>query len=287
VTPDDLRNVEFARKLGSATKYPSIPTYHQEGPRRMLLEELQTPFPEGVAVRLEEKLNGWNCRVVIGRDWWAIGSRKDWVGTSTEAEYNPEGGLVDALKHTVNRIDYDALLAEVCDEVPAAWDPIVTLYVEVYGRKGSVKGWENYGDGTKVGVRLFDVAMLDPLVLGWEIERIASWRDAGKQAFLPSDVVDAVAKTTRIRRVPHLATIDARKLPVTVNDMAGMLRHYGTTRARVNSGGSGALRAEGVIMRTPSRSIIAKAHLDRYDRTLRLRAEDERLAAKAMAKAQA
>ncbi|MEV4806847.1 RNA ligase family protein [Nonomuraea sp. NPDC049421] len=283
MSPEDLRHLAFARKLGSATKYPSIPTYHQEGPRGMLLEELLTPFPEGSVVRLEEKLNGWNCRVVLGRGWWAIGSRKDWVAVSAEDSYSSEGGLVEALKPAVKRIDYDALLAEVCEDVPSSWDPIVTLYVEVYGREGSVKGWQSYGDGSKAGVRLFDVALTDPLILGWDIERIASWRQNGGQVFMPSPVVDCVAKVTKIRRVPLLATIDTRKLPTTVDDMAFMLRYYGTTLARVTSGGS--LVAEGVIMRTLTRSIIAKAHLARYERTQRLRAEDKRLAAKKAARA--
>lgn len=248
----------------------------------MLTEELLTPFPEGVMLRLEEKMNGWGCRIVIGRNMWAIGSRNEWLGISSEDKHSPEGGIVEALKPAVDRINYDELLATVY--LAPLWEPIITLYVEVYGRKGSVKGWESYGDGTKVGVRLFDVSVIDPRTLTWPIERIASWRDGGEQAFLPSRLVDTVGRATRIRRVPLLARIDSSKLPVTVNDMAGMLRYYGTTRARVNSGGS--LTAEGVIIRTDEdRTIVAKAHLTRYERTLRLRAEDERLTAKRAARA--
>ncbi|WP_336214312.1 RNA ligase family protein [Nonomuraea sp. LPB2021202275-12-8] len=281
MTPEDLRIPELLRKLNSATKYPSIPTYHAEAGRGRLFDEVRTPFPPGTPVRLEEKVNGWNARLILGPGWYLIGSREDVLHASGDVVFNPEGGVVEKLGAVADLISYDRVVDAISLDRPA-WPPVITLHMEVYGRAHSVKGWESYGDGSEASYRLFDVAVLDPVHLDWDIERIASWRDQGGQNFMPSDVVDEVSQATLIPRVPHLTTIDSSKLPVTVEYMTDMLVWHSTTRVAVN-GAPG--EAEGVILRTPSRSVIAKTHLARYRRSLEARAEEERLQDKAVAKA--
>lgn len=281
----DLQRVipDLLPKLNSATKYPSIPTYHAEAGRGLLSDEMRTPFPAGVPVLLQEKVNGWNARVIVGPGWWLIGSRDHLLTANGDIVANPEGGIVDALRPVARLVDYDALLKAVGLDLPITWEPIITLHMEVYGAAGSVKGWDSYGNGKLAGYRLFDVSLLDAhSVLPWPIERIASWRDQGGQNFMHQGVVGIVAGNAiapqTLPRVPILGAVDSSELPATVEQMAATLEAFSETRAALN-GSPG--EAEGIILRTTSRSIIAKAHLHRYRRTLQERAEQERLAAKA------
>ena len=50
------------RKLNSATKYPSIPTYHALGERGMLLDE-HASF-DGQSILATEKVDGTNSRTI-------------------------------------------------------------------------------------------------------------------------------------------------------------------------------------------------------------------------------
>ncbi|MCU1617221.1 MAG: hypothetical protein JWO98_4761, partial [Frankiales bacterium] len=59
---DSLRPVDLAA-LNSATKYPSIPTYHELDPKNGGLLEIPTAF-EGDVV-LTEKVDGTNGRIVL------------------------------------------------------------------------------------------------------------------------------------------------------------------------------------------------------------------------------
>ena len=52
-------------KLNSATKYPSILTYHELGDRGRLKETVQVPFVEGQEIFVTEKIDGANGRIVV------------------------------------------------------------------------------------------------------------------------------------------------------------------------------------------------------------------------------
>lgn len=56
-------------RVNSATKYPSILTYHAMGAKGCLTEDEVTPFADDVI--LTEKVDGTNGRIVVdsGGDW--------------------------------------------------------------------------------------------------------------------------------------------------------------------------------------------------------------------------
>src|SRR6188768_1972097 len=72
----DLRNPELLAALNTATKYPSIPTYHKFGEKGRLTEELNVIFKG--AVIGTEKIDGTNTRIILppGNDY-IIGSREE------------------------------------------------------------------------------------------------------------------------------------------------------------------------------------------------------------------
>lgn len=256
-------HTEWFRKLNSATKYPSIETYHVLGERGALTEELG-PFA-GIEpdedVILTEKVDGTNIRIVLmpNHDWF--------VGVREELVYAKGDRIVPSvMESAVREVLTYAERAEQWQRGQGKAPFIQVLYMEVYGSKigGAAK---NYTKGTERGVRLFDVAYIESEVLDEPLEKIASWRDHGGQSFSREAVVLRAAEVLELPHTPRLGAVKAEALPTTLEGMQEWLRAAlpGTQVALSDN----ALRnAEGMVLRTKDRSRIAKARFADYARTL-------------------
>lgn len=243
--------------LNSATKYPSIPTYHRLDPRNGGLLEEPVPFTGDVL--LTEKVDGTNGRIVLLPDGdYFIGSREELLHAKGDRVHNPALGIVDELRPLADRLRADGEQAR-----------ITVLYLEVYGRKigGAAK---QYTGGNGVGHRLFDVAFLRPEDLDRGLEQISSWRDSGGQEFGDEAALLRIAASEAVPLVPRLETVPGDRLPGTVEDMAALLaERLPATRVALDDGAGG--DPEGIVLRTTDRSVIAKARFQDYARTLKRR----------------
>jgi hypothetical protein len=162
------------RKLNSATKYPSIPTYHTLGDRGRLTEALRVDFA-GSQVLASEKVDGTNSRIVVASDGsFIVGSRNDLLWFSADLLYNPAQGIVEVVRSVVDQL-----------EAPEEGH-VRVYYGESYG--GRITGQsKQYTASGATGFRLFDVVELtaDHLdeVLTMDAADIAAWREEGLQPF--------------------------------------------------------------------------------------------------------
>ncbi|TMR91308.1 RNA ligase family protein [Nonomuraea basaltis] len=244
------------RVINSLTKYPSIPTHHRLDPngKGSLLEE-PTVFPGPVIAT--EKVDGTNARIVMHPSGcWFIGSRDELLTARGDRVANPSLGIVETLRPLADRIARDIDAGE-----------LTVYYLEVYGSK-KLPAWKQYGQGESA-YRVFDVAIIDRRMLAWEIQRVAAWRDGGGQEFLPERDLIASAAINSMPLTPRLLTIDGSELPPTVEGMRAFLEPFTQTRV-ATTGVAGS--SEGVVLRTPDRSLITKARFQDYDRTLKRRA---------------
>ncbi|MFE2020192.1 RNA ligase family protein [Streptomyces sp. NPDC059499] len=244
--------------LNSATKYPSIPTYHVLGERGALTEDA-TPFVGDVV--LTEKIDGTNARIIQlpGGDW-LIGSREELLAARGDRVTNPALGIVGALRTVAEGL--------------SARDGINVFYLEVYGAKVGAAAKQYTGTG-QVGYRLFDVATVPPEVLDRPVERISAWREGGGQSFLTEEALTVAAGVEGIALTPRLDVIAPGSLPTGVDGMSAWL-DASWPRTRVALDGRAAGRAEGVVLRTTDRSVIAKARFEDYARTLKRRTRTAR-----------
>lgn len=60
----NVRNVDLS-KLNSATKYPSILTYHVIGAKGILQDDVLTYFPAATTLIGTEKIDGTNARMIF------------------------------------------------------------------------------------------------------------------------------------------------------------------------------------------------------------------------------
>ena len=253
-------SAEDLRRLNSATRYPSIPTYHAIGQRGRLAEERTVEFGGLGPGELEvtEKIDGTNARIVLhpGRGGRAIiGSRTELLHCRGDVIANPAQGIVETVAGVA-----DAAAAVLERE---SW---LVLFGEVYGGRSS-GGAKNYtGDPTRTGFALFDVAVVGAEVLGRDRAQIASWRDGGGQEFAGPEVRARTAQDVGLAQVPLLESVPAP--PESVADTQEWLRNaIETTHAALD--GSAALRPEGVVLRSADRSRIAKVRFEDYARTLK------------------
>lgn len=245
-------------KLNSATKYPSILTYHALDPKNgMLLEDQPTIFPGMVAGT--EKIDGTNGRITLLPDGdWFIGSREEFIYAKGDRIRNPELHIVSTL----------APIAETL--VPT--DEVRTYFFEVYG--GAIGGaWKNYTtDKTQADARLFDIHVMPEDVytdvLSRPREHISLWRQNGGQGFLGFlELVDAASREGLVS-VPHILGVHGEALPTTLQEMRDFITWYlNGSEALLDPEAKGI--PEGLILRSADRSTIAKARIQDYDRTLR------------------
>lgn len=244
--------------LNSATKYPSILTYHALGERGALTEELTTFDGFDGMTYLTEKIDGTNGRIVLLPDDYFIGSREELLYARGDRVGNPALGIVDALKPLAERL--------VESHRPDFHRPIVTLYVEVYGGKIGGQAKQYSARGT-VGHRLFDLSSMEMDVLNWSRARISSWREGGGQDFLDVDDLRNVAEGWDVVPVPYLTVMGGGDLPKDVEGMAAFLaKHLPESQAGLDE--TAGLRPEGLVLRDHDRSRIAKARFQDYERTL-------------------
>ncbi|OJF11777.1 RNA ligase family protein [Couchioplanes caeruleus] len=256
----DLRSVDL-RALNSMTKYPSIPTYHLLDPRNGGLQEEAVRF-SGTVIGTE-KVDGTNARIIqVPGGGWLLGSREELLHARGDLIANPAQGIVAALKPVAERL------------APVTADEIRVFYVELYGGRIGAAAKQYTSDPATFGWRLFDVLVQpDPAEpLAWPAERIAAWRDAGGQPFLPENELVAAAEEAGLELTPRLFTWDAAALPVDLEKTDAFLREL-LPHTRVPLDDTAGRGPEGIVLRSPDRGVIAKARFQDYARTLKRRAK--------------
>ncbi|MFF1820098.1 RNA ligase family protein [Kribbella sp. NPDC058245] len=251
----DLRNCDLDN-LNSVTKYPSIPTYHSLDPRNGGLLDERVPFAGPVIGT--EKVDGTNARIITLPDGsYLLGSREELLYAKGDLIGNPALGIVAELRSVA-----DAL------PVPAA-DRIEVRFLEVYG--GKVTGAsKNYTGEKRVGHRLFDAIHLTDYeaLLAQPRATLSDWRESGNQPFLSEEELQKLATADGLDLTPRLFTLDAADLPNTLTETQAFLTtHLPHTLSGLDDTATGA--PEGIVLRTPTRTTIAKARFADYTRTLR------------------
>lgn len=266
----NVRNCDL-RKLNSATKYPSIPTYHQRDPENGNLLDASVPF-EG-KVLATEKIDGTNTRIIVlPGGSFILGSREELLYARGDLIGNSTRGIVEALKTQAENV------VQVMGEDLRVQDCALVFYCELYGGR-ITKASKQYTGIRKVGFRLFDVAEIRYIEkhLDHSIEVIAAERERGGQYFLAEAELMNVAKRFKFDLVTVVTVVDEADLPHTVEEGNQFLKETFTgltTFCALDNGAKGT--PEGLVLRTSDRKSIAKLRFQDYHRTLRRRRSVEK-----------
>lgn len=240
--------------LNSATKYPSIETYHELDPSNGSLTDVVAHYTG--PVMLTEKVDGTNGRIVVMPDGdWFIGSREELLYARGDRIMNPALGIVEELKPIAGA------------GLPSVQGYVHVFYLEVYGHRIGQAAKQYTTTGSR-GHRLFDIARVPLDVLEWPREKISSWREHGGQKW--ADEVQLNGYHNQLPLTPRLGVLDGSDLPSTLEETHLFLHEWLTsTHAALDSSGLGG--GEGIVLRSVDRSVITKAKFQDYERTLKRR----------------
>lgn len=257
----NIRSLDL-RKVNSATKYPSILTYHAFGDKGRLKEEVQVSFDSVEEVFTTEKIDGTNSRIILfPKSMYIIGSREELLHAYGDIIFNPALDIVETVRtiaDNARRTLYDELEQSV-----------YVLFGETYGGKTSSNS-KQYTKTGNLGFRLFDVMTIGAKefeeLLDLPLEEIASWRDKGSQKFVTKDEIEKIAKRLYCDLVP---SIPAYNPPKSIDKTYEWLKYIlpGSIFASLDKGFEG--KPEGVVVRTADRSKIAKIRFEDYERTIK------------------
>ncbi|WP_375495928.1 RNA ligase family protein [uncultured Nostoc sp.] len=241
---------EQLRKVNSATKYPSIPTYHKLGEKGRLIEE-NIKFEQPVIVT--EKIDGTNARIIFWDDGYIIGSREELLYAKGDLIINPALGIVETLKPIAD--NFDKFDFNYC-----------VLYFEVYGGKVTSAS-KQYSTNSLLGCRLFDIAEIPLAIIANEIAEIASWRDNGGQHFWDERSMSGFVEVYKLSLVPriHTSWIPPDEIELMYSDLKTLLPKSLSCLDNQAQG-----KPEGIVIRTKSRSQIAKIRYEDYEKWAKL-----------------
>jgi len=250
-------------KINTLTKYPSILTLHKLGKNKILLDELTTPI-RGEEMFATEKIDGTNIRLLFCGNERIVGTREN-LFTFNHSDFNhvPE--------HLFSSIEYVRPFYE-----KQKWNQrfetnkLTVLYGELYG--GNIgPNAKNYGT-SKVGFRLFDVAIYDDLsVLELNRDKISKWRERetengiiyGQTFLTRAEIKEQFPQFELVPLIPEVDLADYSHRGV----LEGMARVLPLTCVALAP--NDYMRPEGIVLRNADRSKIVKVRFEDYERTLR------------------
>lgn len=274
---DLILNPEILRKVNSATKYPSILTYHNLGNKGNVIEGLTEgrSFPNDSLLYVTEKIDGTNSRAVMFTDDkgqvidYMIGSREDILFAMNDRIINPSQGIVDQMKPCVEKI-----IQNICncfgfhEHLP--YDSIICLYGETYG--GKINGAKQYTGHGNSGIRFFDYWTMDMdefrKLLELPLEKISSWREHGGQPFVSVSELKGFCMNAKLETVPYIYTTVVDLFPNDLQTVWNWLQAFSRTRASLDDDGKN--HSEGVVVRTEDRSMIRKIRFEDYEKAKRM-----------------
>lgn len=253
-------------KLNTATKYPSIPTYHAIEQGKLRADHLTAP--SGEPLLLTEKVDGTNTRIILGgpRDF-VIGSRQELLHAAGDLVANAALGIVEAGLTTCQR---------AAEQRPALYEALaldrerdlIVLYFETYGGRITSASRE-YGGESATGLRLFDLAIVPDAaarLARHDLATLATMRDQDAlQRWANEDELTVAARLLGSALTPRRGLV--AELPSTLEDVQALLAEHARTVCPLDGQARG--HAEGLVVRTPTRSFIAKVRVEDYRRALR------------------
>ncbi len=240
------------RRLNSATKYPSIATYHALGEKGRLLPDHVDLGDQPLV--LTEKVDGTNSRIILMPDGaYLIGSREELLHAKGDLIHNPAMGIVDALRSFADS------LVEIRSPAP---DVITTIYVETYGGKTTAAAKQYTGE-RRIGFRLFDVSIVPIGQIYSTPEQISAWRESGGQSFFSETQLADFAAESGVELTPRIQC--ESQLPVSISETHEWLKsHLPATQVALDEKAGG--KPEGLVVRTVDRKRIAKIRFEDYER---------------------
>lgn len=251
------------QKLNTMTKYPSILTYHEMGEKGCLNEKWTHDMSFTSAsdqVVITEKIDGTNARIIVDESGdYIIGSRDELLYSKGDRIVNQSLYIVDTVLEIAEKLSGAIRNSSITG--------LRVFYGEVYGYQIG-KAAKQYTAEGKRGFRIFDISefMTLPDEIKGDIIHLSTWRENNEQTWVPNTPLSEWCRDLKfLERVPVYTVMQATSIPKGRKEMLEFLQNY---YVRSDAGlGGGLEESEGLVLRTPDRSLIRKVRFEDYLRT--------------------
>lgn len=259
-------------KINSATKYPSILTYHELGSKGGMVNGLceGKSFPSNEKIEITEKVDGTNSRMVLVGNDFLIGSREEIVYARRDRVKNSV--IIDPVVKALYKVVQEA------DGLDFNKDYVTVIFGETYGHKIQ-SGSKVYCAGSqKIGYRVFDIVRwtIDEFInimASIPSDALASWRDKGNQKFLSTYDLSLFCDKFSINRTPIVYSGYGKEIPTDVEETLNWMGNtIPLSKAVLDTVGVDDLSnpkfgsPEGLVIRTQDRSLIRKLRFNDYNK---------------------
>lgn len=256
-------------KINSATKYPSILTYHELGKKGGMTNELceGKEFPADDWVEITEKVDGTNSRLILTGGDYLIGSREEIVYAKGDRIKNSM--IIDPVIQGLSNVL--ALTKTINDD-------ILVIFGETYGHKIQQGSKVYCVNSQKRNYRVFDIIHwtaeeFNKIMTDIPKESLSTWRDNGNQAFLDTDDLSEFCREYLVARTPIITQCRGRDIPTIAEaTLSWMEDIIPVSKATLDSPDEAIDlnqafgRSEGLVIRTLDRSFIRKLRFEDYNK---------------------
>lgn len=255
------------QKINTMTKYPSILTYHNLGPKETLVDSLvEDARFDARKVHVTEKIDGVNSRAVMFTDEngtvvdYLIGSREELLYALGDRVVIDTLGIVAEMKPIADSI-------MLLGEGKLTPNSVYCIYGETYG--GRINAHKQYSGHNAFGLRLFDMFVMPNEQVREMLEKdvtcISSWREHAGQPFVTVEALSDFCDEYFLNRVPYIKTICGTEIPIDLQGVWDWMQEFKTSIAQLDGDGIG--NSEGIVVRYGDRSLIRKIRFKDYQRT--------------------
>lgn len=265
--------------LNSATKYPSIETYHKINGYILTDDLTDGKSFAGQNVYITEKIDGSNGRIIITTDDdglisdFLIGTRNDIIYARGDRVLNHTERMVDSLIP-----ESEIIIRNAQSNTSLLPNSIYVLYGENYG--GRICGWKQYTTTGECSIRYFDMWHMPVSefieLLNNPIDSISSWRDHGGQPYVSVTELKDFVKTFLgdDRTVPYIKESSGDEIPTEFFETSDWMKQFATSVACISPTGLGS--SEGVVVRTEDRKLIRKLRFEDYRKSISKRNNEKK-----------
>lgn len=277
-------NRDDIRKLNSMTKYPSILTYHNLGPRGSLVDSLVEGRKFSCQmVYVTEKIDGTNSRILVFTDEegnisdYFFGSREEMLYAKGDRVCIDNSGITIACSANMEIIQKASENKTIQMRNDGDKEPILlpnrmyVLYGETYG--GKINAHKQYTGHNAINMRFFDAwCMTIDEVLNYintmTLDALASWRDNGGQPFMSVTRLYSLLENLNLTKVPYINCICGCEIPDDLQGVWDWMQQFAHSVATIDSDGKG--DSEGIVIRTENRDLIRKIRFEDYKKTKKM-----------------
>jgi hypothetical protein len=246
-----------SRKLNALTRYPVVPTYHVPGAQNCPTGRVKVSFAQEPDLIFSEKIAGHSIRIILTSQGYFVGNKTEILAWNEDIATLPTNPILEGMQENAN--NFHQMYAPKGEGVKV-------LFGVFFGGSSHPHSRQYTGGDSQLNsFRLSDAFNLSPEefsnLLSQSPEQIGEWRENNQQPFFSEAALLGLGIPVNPRLLGNHPPIN----PTATHTW--MKQILPKSKASLNYQAAG--KPNGILIRTPNRSKIAKLSFAEYEKLLK------------------